>query len=343
MNLATCIVLTKHLTGTCFWGLLVITFFVVLSPVHASAESAEKKLPDGWEQQDSDHFNFLYLPHLRPLAEALSKNADIYRTKLLADLGTPGLDDVDVVLCDSFLCMQKMAPGRARVPAWAAGMAFIRHQTVLVRADGHTAARSDLDSVFLHELAHLALSSAVGNRPLPRWFQEGFAIYQSGEWSMGRVTTLASGVLSGRLFSLQALGESFPESPADVQLAYAQSIDFVAYLLGQFGRTRFHKLIQLLGRDWKFVNAMEEAYDQGIFKIESDWHGNLKMRFTWVPIITGTATVWLLATLFLVAAWIRKRKARALALLMMDDEEDDNNDDDDQDFGPAPPLTPESP
>ncbi len=324
----------------------VLLLLVILFSPSAHAKAYEVSLGKDWAQHKSPHFRFMYAEHLKPLGQALSKNAGVYRDRLLADLGKPGMEHVTVVLCDSLSCMQKMAPEGARVPAWAAGMAFSSYQTVLVRADGRTASRSNLDSVFLHELAHLALSSAVDNRPLPRWFQEGFAIYQSGEWSMGRVTTLASGVLSGRLFSLQALEESFPESPADIQLAYAQSIDFVSYLLGRYGKGKFHKLIDYLGRGWTFVNAMEEAYDQGIFKIESDWHADLKMRFTWIPVITGTATLWLIATLALVAAWIRKRKTRHMALMMMDDEDEDDGEEDDDDgptFGPAPPLTPESP
>jgi len=216
-------------------------------------------------------------------------------------------------------------------------MAFGRHDRILIRADGRTARGQGLDQVFLHELAHLALNHAVAHQAVPRWFHEGFAIYQSGEWSLGRVTALGSGVISGRLFSLEALTDSFPDSPPDVELAYAQSIDFVAYLLGNYGRARFHRLIALLGRGWTFVNAVEEAYDQGIFKIEADWHADLKLRFTWLPVITGATSLWVVATLVLVAAWIRKRRTRSLALEMMDAGSDDPDD------APPPPLTPDSP
>jgi len=242
-----------------------------------------------------------------------------------------------VYICAGLAGMRRAAPGDANGPPWAAGMAFERHDLILLRVDGRRGREGNLRRVFHHELAHLALGQAVGHRRVPRWFHEGFAIYQSGEWSFGRVTALGSGVLSGRLFSLQALTESFPTAPPDVELAYAQSIDFVAFLLDRYGRQRFHRLIEFLGRGWSFVNAVEEACDEGIFHIEAEWHADLKMRFTWLPVLTGTATLWFLAALVLMAAWLRKRRARTLALRMMEDF--DMGEDD----LPPPPLTPNSP
>lgn len=285
----------------------------------------------------STHFEFFHAPGHQPLATDLAALAEPRWLSILADLGIGGPERIEVFLCDGLSEMQHNAPTGTRVPAWAAGMAFDRHDRVLLRVDSRTGRGEGLAHVFVHELAHLALSQAVGSRELPRWFHEGFAIHQSGEWSLGRVTTLASGVLSGRLFSLQSLTESFPASPPDVQLAYAQSIDFVAYLLAEQGRDRFHRLVELLGRGWGFVEAIEEAYDTNIFRLEDDWHADLKMRFTWLPVLTGSATLWGLATLVLVAAWIRKRRTHRLRLAGMQADPPDEND------LPPPPLTPSSP
>ena len=290
----------------------------------------------GWaaefERLDGPHLTFYYPTGQRPLAESLVGQAAADRRRILADLGSDRPRRARVVLCTGLACMQRAAPGAARIPPWAAGVAFHRHDLVLLRTDSRTGRARDLAQVLAHELAHLALSAAVGHRRLPRWFQEGFAIHQAGEWTMGRVTALGGAVLGDRLFSLEVLTDSFPTSPPDVELAYAQSIDFVAWLLGQYGRPRFHRLIGLLDRGWSFINAIEEAYDQGIFTLEADWHTDLNLRFTWIPLVTGTASLWGLATLVLVAAWLRKRRSRALAMRMMPDDDE-----------APPPLTPSSP
>jgi hypothetical protein len=267
-------------------------------------------------QVRSSHFIFHHPEGQEILAEDLAAVADQLRAKVLDDLGTSGPDNTRVYLASTQSELQRLAPEGARIPAWAAGVAFPRLNKILLRSTS-----PKLEQVFHHEWAHLALDHAVDFRKLPRWFKEGFAIYQSGEWSFGRFQALASGVISGRLFSLEAINDQFPTSVWDVELAYAQSIDFVSFLLGEYGQDSFHKLIDLLARDWPFFLAIEEAYDDGLSSIEEAWHSDLKMRFTWIPLVTGTATLWFLATLIFVLAYIKKRRRKLAALERLEDEE----------------------
>ncbi len=271
---------------------------------------------------NTSHFTFFYQEGQRPLAEDLAAVADRLRAQVLTDLGTSGPDQTKVYLASTQNDLQRLAPEGARIPSWAAGVAFPRLNKILLRSTS-----SNLEQVFHHEWAHLALDHAVAFRPLPRWFKEGFAIYQSGEWSFGRVKILASGVVSGRLFSLEAINDQFPTSVWDVELAYAQSIDFVSFLLGEYGRDTFHRLIKLLAREWPFFLAIEEAYDNSLKSIEEAWHQDLRLRFTWIPLVTGTATLWFLATLVFVLAYLKKRRRKLQALESMEDED------------PPPPAT----
>ena len=47
----------------------------------------------------------------------------------------------------------------------------------------------NVENVVDHELAHLALGAALGERA-PRWLHEGFAYQHSAEWSLERTRTL---------------------------------------------------------------------------------------------------------------------------------------------------------
>ncbi|MBN2495413.1 MAG: hypothetical protein JXR96_12535 [Deltaproteobacteria bacterium] len=301
------------------------------APPTASARAA-----DGLDcDVRSAHFTFCHPPQLAPLADELQRSAEAELARILEDLGPIDMPVVRVLLARDHAQMRSLAPPGIRVPVWAAGMALSRQDAILLKVVGEQGQVSDTRQVFVHELAHLALDRAVGGAKIPRWFHEGFAIHHAGEWSVSRSATLAHGALAGRLFSLQALTDSFPTRPPDVELAYAQSIDFVAYLLHHRGKERFWQLVELLRRGWPFLLAMEEAYDEGIFRIEADWRADVEMRFTWIPLLTGTATLWTLATLVLVAAWLRKRRARRLAVALMGELPEDDL--------PPPPLSPTSP
>lgn len=269
----------------------------------------------------SAHFIFHHRPEQSSAARDLAQKADAWRRRILSDLGSDQPDNTRVYLALDLADMQSVAPEGVKVPAWAAGMAFPRMNLILLKLTTGSGSATDVEQVFAHEFSHVALDHAVGFKPIPRWFREGFAIYQSGEWSFGRTRALASGVVSGRLFSLEALSDRFPSSVRDIELAYAQSIDFVAFLLGEYGPQPFRKMIGLLAQGWNFFLALEEAYDDGLFAIEEAWHRDLKMRFTWIPLLTGTATLWFLAAVVFILAYVKKRRARLAAIEKLDDQD----------------------
>jgi len=252
-------------------------------------------------------------------AQALAQSADLLCAKVLADLGSTPTHRVRVALATDLAQMQAFAPTGVRVASWMAGLAIQGENLILLRIRTASAGPDPLERVFLHEWAHLALAQAVAGRPLPHWFQEGFAMLESGDWSFDRARTLAAGVLAQRLFSLEALGETFPQKLGDIELAYAQSIDFIGFLQATYGRTAFHRLLELLTQGEPFLDALEEACDEGLFAIEDEWRRQLRVRFTWIPVLTGAGTVWFFASLVFLAAYLRKSRKKRAAIAQMED------------------------
>ncbi|HUU00877.1 MAG TPA: peptidase MA family metallohydrolase [Myxococcota bacterium] len=256
-----------------------------------------------------EHFVILFRERHRPLAEELKVSAENTRARIVSDLGAPGSEGgTSVCLLQDFDDMQAAAPRGMSIPIWASGLAFPAYNLIFLRLVSPSASDVDLDKLFAHELAHLALAHALGPVTIPRWFNEGFAMYQSDEWSFERTRILASGVISNRIFSLEALTDAFPEKVADIRLAYAQSIDFVSFLLEKKGRAGFGRLIRLLAGGLGFLAALEEAYDTSLASLEDEWHTDLRLRFTWIPLLTGTASLWFIVSLVFILAYIRRRR-----------------------------------
>jgi len=261
-----------------------------------------------------EHFSILFRERHRPLAEELKVSAEKTRARILSDLGSGGPDGTVVCLLQDFDDMQAAAPRGMSIPIWASGLAFPAYNLIFLRLVSPSASDVDLDKLFAHEWAHLALAHALGSVTVPRWFNEGFAMYQSGEWSFERTRTLASGVISNRIFSLEALTDAFPEKVADIRLAYAQSIDFISFLFEKKGRAGFGHLIRLLAGGLGFLAALEEAYDTSLASLEDAWHADLRLRFTWIPLLTGTAGLWFIVSLIFILAYIRRRRRLRLEL-----------------------------
>jgi len=181
---------------------------------------------------------------------------------------------------------------------------------------------ADTERVFAHELSHLLLAHAVGFRKVPRWFDEGLAVREAGEWSYWQGRTLVGPALTGRLIPLEKLARSFPGEEQSAHLAYAQSVEFVVWLIEEHGLDRFHRLLALLRGGQEFFMALQETTGQRIEDLETEWRSHLKMRFSWLPLLTSASVVWFLGSLVFLMAYVRRRGQRRSKLAAMEAEEE---------------------
>jgi Peptidase MA superfamily len=163
--------------------------------------------------------------------------------------------------------------------------------------------------VLTHELSHLALHRAVHGASLPRWFAEGVAVQQAQDSSLGRIRTLWEGTLRGDLLSLDALANAFPESHSDVDLAYAESADFVGFMLSSGDeRSRFRSLLRDLANGQPFADAVLASYHVPVAYMEREWRATLTQRFgRWPVLFMGLTSLWVLGAVLLVVGYARAR------------------------------------
>ncbi len=170
----------------------------------------------------------------------------------------------------------------------------------------------DLAELMRHELTHIALDDAVGGRHVPRWFNEGLAIRQSRELPWARLRTLWDASLGKRLIPLRDLDAGFPTDSYEVNVAYAESADFVSFLMRDADRARFGSLVQRVGAGTPFNRALEDAYGTDVRKLEFQWREEVGRRFGIVPMLTGGGLVWTAIVGLAFAAWLkRRRRAKA--------------------------------
>ncbi len=152
--------------------------------------------------------------------------------------------------------------------------------------------RLDILETFRHELAHIGLSQAVNDQAVPRWFNEGFAIFASGESSIPRLQTLWTATLAGTLMPLERLERSFPEDAITASIAYAEAADVVRYLARKEDHHRFDGLIERLGQGNGFEAALSGAYGLDRFALEYEWREDVARRYTFWPVLFSTTVVW---------------------------------------------------
>jgi hypothetical protein len=281
--------------------------------VEASATAALPPLPGEFESFDEGWLQLAAPSSVQDRVGPLAREASEFRARLSEDLAQPVLDHVTLRIVRSPEQMAQLAPEGAPPPPYAAAVAYpALHLVMLALQAPDTWEAPDLSELMRHELAHVALNDAVGGRHVPLWFNEGLAIRQSGEVPWARLKTLWDASLGKRLIPLRDLDGGFPTDRYEVNLAYAESADFVAFLMRDADRARFGSLVQRVRAGASFDRSLEDAYGTDVRKLEFQWREEVGHRFGIVPMLTGGGVVWVAIVGLAAAAWLkRRRKARA--------------------------------
>jgi len=244
------------------------------------------------------------------------------RTSLTEWLGQPVLSEVRVAVARTPGEMETLAPRGAPYPEYAAGVAYPEIGLVLLTVQPvHPNQNHDLAEVFRHELAHVALEDAVAGRPVPRWFNEGFAVLASGETSFVRMQTLFTATVSDNLLSLSEMERSFPAHEAEVSIAYAQAADVVRFLVRREELHRFRGLVSRLRDGETLDEAMLNSYGVELATLESEWREEMAKRYTFWPVMFSGTFVWMGTIGLFVLGWRKRRRKAALTMARWDHEE----------------------
>jgi hypothetical protein len=285
-------------------------------PLVSPGEAVIPPVPSSYVTRDLGWLRFSYPPAATERVESLLHDADAIKTELSDILGQDVLGHVEVRITPTIGEMARLAPIGAPPPSYASGVAYPRLHLVLISmfAPRGEVDATDLDEVFRHELAHVALEDAVLGQHVPVWFNEGLAIGLAHENSADRQKVLWNATISGNLLPLADLDRSFPRDHFEVGIAYAQSADFLRFLMHRSDRLRFAAMIHRVREGQPFDRALTDAYGADLRKLEFQWRSEVERRYSVIPILAGGGIIWVAVIGALGWGYVKKRR-RAKAIL----------------------------
>ncbi len=279
-------------------------------------------VPPGFKTEAKASILFAYPPEIEARVQPLIEASGQVRAELITRLGQPVLRDVAVYVARTRAEMATLAPEGAPYPSYAGGVAYSSLGLVLLTLEPDSAnARHNLGEVFRHELAHVALHDALEGRPVPRWFNEGFAVFASGESSFPRLQTLWTATLADTLIPLNQLERGFPRDATTASIAYAQAADIVRFLVRTQERHRFERLVELMRQERPFEEAVKAAYGLEVAQLEYEWRQDVARRYTFWPVFFSGGFIWVGAVALFVWGWKRRRRRDRQTLARWDQEE----------------------
>lgn len=293
------------------------------TPADLLDAAAVPAMPDGFEEVREGDVTWQFPSAARELVTLVREQTASDRARVTRELGAPSGEVLIRVGRDPDE-MTALAPPDAPPPAYAVGVTYPRLSLVLLTLTApSTWERPPVDRVLVHEWSHLSLHRALGDAHAPLWFDEGLAIHEARERSLDRVRVLWEATVRGTLIPLDDLDARFPDRVHAVDLAYAESADFVGWLFthGDGGAGEVRRLVERMHGGQDFEEAISQTYSAGIGQLEVDWRGELGRRYAALPLLLGSSFAWLVVLVLLVMAYRRKRKDDARTLARWEAEE----------------------
>ena len=284
-------------------------------PAIGPGEAVIPSVPSTWQTRDLGWLKMTYPPEATERVASLLRDADAVKAQLSGVFGQELLGHVEVRITPTVAEMKELAPVGAPPPPYASGVAYPRLHLVLISMFAPRGAdATPLDDVFRHELAHVALEDATLGQHVPVWFNEGLAVQLAGENSFDRQDVLFHATIYGNLIPLTDLDRSFPRDSSAVNVAYAESADFLRFLRVRTDQQRFAAMIKRVRDGQTFERAIADSYSADLRKLEFQWRSEVERRYSVIPILTGGGIIWVAVIAAMGWGYVKKRR-RAKAVL----------------------------
>ena len=247
------------------------------------------------------------------MKKIMGQSVDLFQ-KITKDIGFKPIIPVVVIMASTQKAFNQFQPPNHPLPSWAIGVAYPSRNLMVIRSPRLLkGVQENTLTTFTHELTHLILAAGFKKQPIPRWLNEGMAMYASYEWRPSQDMVMGRAVLSGNLIPLDELTQAFGGKQHRVQLAYYQSYSLIHYLISNYGNQQFQELIRLLSLGQSFEDALQDSLLISSQTLEAEWKRYLKFRFNWIPLLTSTGVLWAFISLSLIGVYfVRKRRTKRI-------------------------------
>jgi hypothetical protein len=240
------------------------------------------------------------------LASAAERVRAVDRQSLAAALETAGLEPpaaVDVTL------VPEDDPAAQRVPRWVVGRAFGVRNIVILPERIARYPYDSLESVFRHEVVHLALTARAGGRSLPRWFHEGAATSVEAGW----------GVTDQLRLLLAALGEPTiddvsgllgSEAQPDTELAYLLATALVNDVRERHGSDVPGRTAARVAAGMPFTQAFATETGETPDAAAAIAWRSYRTWSRWVPTLFSASAIWIYILVLAMMAFLARRRRR---------------------------------
>ncbi len=242
------------------------------------------------------------------------------REELAIDFALPAADTFQVIIVPSRAEFREYI--REGLPKWAHAFATPAMRTMVVRSPRWDRPEASFRQALVHELIHLVLYAGAAGSPLPRWLDEGLALFYAEPLSWENRTLLSKALSTGSLIPLQKIDDVLQFQQPAADLAYQQSFSATRYLMATYDVEAMRHIVSgsIAGKD--LDTLFIEATGSSLLEFEHEWLKHLEKTEKWNWLMESEELIWIgVPFLFLLAVFvIRWRNRRKVAQWQQEEE-----------------------
>ncbi len=206
-------------------------------------------------------------------------------------------------------------------PDWGIGCAIPERHLIVVKSPVKFRYGKSLEQVLQHELAHIFLNEKVKGKRVPRWLDEGFAMMQSQEWTIGQDVVVARAVLTNSIFPLSKIESLNRFNQSQANLAYTLSFLAISYIFREYGEEGFIQMVDLLSRGDDLDQVFLKSTGSDYISFQTEFYDYIKTRYQWISLLGDTYFFWLGLAFLIVLLYLLKKRYTKKILKRWEEEE----------------------
>ncbi|MFH1699823.1 MAG: peptidase MA family metallohydrolase [Candidatus Zixiibacteriota bacterium] len=205
------------------------------------------------------------------------------------------------------------------MPDWGAGVAIPHRRIIVIKSPSYFPGEKSLYELTVHEYAHILLSRRVGHRQLPRWINEGMAMYLSAEWGWSDNLSMSWASVMGWTIPLRQIEKLNRFSPGKAETGYAESYLAFKYFLDTYGKSSLVIFIDSIKSGRSYDDAFIDAIGANYFGFEKEFSEFLATRYNLISLIFNSNLLWLILAAIIVIGFIISRIKRKSRMEKLED------------------------
>lgn len=255
--------------------------------------------------------------HYQPIDSLYAKRALPFLIRLQEELA----EDLKLTIRDTFHVV--IAPSRAlfnqmvhgAIPKWSQAVALTGGNMMIVKSPRWAPTEENFNQTLAHELLHLILSERTNLGKIPRWLDEGLAIFYSESHRWERSTALSKAVFTGSVLPLMSIDRVLTFERHRAELAYQQSYSAVKYLLSTYDIEALNIILDGIRNGKTLDQSFLEATGSDFRTFEVEWRRYIEKTQKWFWLSDFYDYLWIVILLlvFISGLIIRIRNRKKVA------------------------------